>query len=378
MSKINKYLSSKIKIVSFICILMVVYVHNYNYTDYYLEITTTITEGLNYGTIIEYFICNGVTRVCIPLFFLMSGYLFFLGCDFSLSKYVYKVKSRFVSLVIPYLIWSALGILFLWLFRDVDIIPVNDMKETLSNDGIIELFKNPPSYQMWYIKQLYIYVLASPVFYFILKNNYLSIVYFVVTCIIWFIDLKCGVLSTEGLLFFGLGAYLALHRREDIIMKEKSKNNIITFLIIWMGLVLVKTIISGLGIEGTTPRALYRIAELVGVYVTWYGTDYILKNKSITDKLLSLSGYTFFIFCFHEPCLNFFMHYNTKYFTSSILGRLITYFVYTNLGIILCIAIGKVLKTYAGSLYNILCGSRGSKKNELKVSEKITNNNSIN
>ena len=103
----NKYLSSKIKVVSFISILMVVYLHCYNYKDSCLDITTTITEGLNYGTFIEYFICNGFTRVCVPLFFIISGYLFFLRCDFSLSKYIYKVKSRFVSLVIPYFIWTS-------------------------------------------------------------------------------------------------------------------------------------------------------------------------------------------------------------------------------------------------------------------------------
>lgn len=84
-----------------------------------------------------------------------------------------------------------------------------------------------------------------------------------------------------------------------------------------MILLPIKTVISGLGIDGMTPKASYRVAELLGIYVTWYGMDHVLKNKAIEEKLISLSSYTFFIFCFHEPLLDFVMNYSLTYITNS-------------------------------------------------------------
>ena len=84
---------------------MVVFLHCYNFTDNFLLPQTTISEGLNIATFIEFFLCNGFTRIAVPIFFMISGYLFFLTYKLSIEKYFYKVKSRFLSLMIPYLIW---------------------------------------------------------------------------------------------------------------------------------------------------------------------------------------------------------------------------------------------------------------------------------
>ena len=55
------------------------------------------------------------------MFFIISGYLFFAGVQkLTASLYVRKIKSRVISLAVPYvfwvLLWSAAGMLLLGLF----------------------------------------------------------------------------------------------------------------------------------------------------------------------------------------------------------------------------------------------------------------------
>lgn len=62
---------------------------------------------------------QGLTRVivinAVPLFFFISGYLFFLKKDTYLNKW----KKRFKSLVIPYIIWCIIGFLIPFVFQQV-------------------------------------------------------------------------------------------------------------------------------------------------------------------------------------------------------------------------------------------------------------------
>lgn len=62
---------------------------------------------------------QGLTHVivinAVPLFFFISGYLFFLKKD----TYQNKWKKRFKSLVIPYIIWCIIGFLIPFVFQQV-------------------------------------------------------------------------------------------------------------------------------------------------------------------------------------------------------------------------------------------------------------------
>ena len=73
----NKYLSDKLKAISFILMGMVVFLHSYNIKIKFASGTGIIKQGYNSFT--QDFISNGVTRIAVPLFFTISGYLFFLS-----------------------------------------------------------------------------------------------------------------------------------------------------------------------------------------------------------------------------------------------------------------------------------------------------------
>lgn len=73
----NDYLSKKLRYIGLICMIFVVFIHAYNYQDSFLQPNTIISEGLNLGACLEFMISNALTRSAVPIFFAISGFLFF-------------------------------------------------------------------------------------------------------------------------------------------------------------------------------------------------------------------------------------------------------------------------------------------------------------
>lgn len=75
----NKSLSKKITIISFITMIMVVFLHANNLVINLKAGNIKINRG--YNSFIQDFFTQGITRVAVPIFFIISGYLFFLNVE---------------------------------------------------------------------------------------------------------------------------------------------------------------------------------------------------------------------------------------------------------------------------------------------------------
>ena len=58
-----------------------------------------------------YDIMGNLLWLCNPLFFAISGYLFFYSVDFSGKVYAGKMKRRLHSLLVPYFLWNTIYLL---------------------------------------------------------------------------------------------------------------------------------------------------------------------------------------------------------------------------------------------------------------------------
>lgn len=108
---INEELLSKtINFLRFPLIVGVVFIHN--------DISSVTMQGIKYEFnnpewyyyIIDFF-SQVLSRISVPLFFFISGFLFFYHANFNLSTYKNKLKSRIKTLLIPYLLWNLIGFL---------------------------------------------------------------------------------------------------------------------------------------------------------------------------------------------------------------------------------------------------------------------------
>ena len=110
----NRFTSQKFRFYSFVCIVLLMLVHGYNLKVGYLQPFSTVSEPLTITTFIEYFLANGALRFRIPMLFIISGYLFALR---DYKPYGERFKNRFNTLMIPYFIWSAVGLAITFLLQ---------------------------------------------------------------------------------------------------------------------------------------------------------------------------------------------------------------------------------------------------------------------
>lgn len=157
----------------FICSLMVVGIHSYNITE------KTVNTAAGY---IESFLCHGIFIAAVPIFFFFSGYLFFR--NIGITKDVFnKMKTRAKSVLMPFLVWSALYLL---------IFTIGSFTPFFSSDGVsfdpLDILKGIVFYRycfpLWYMYQLVMFVLLTPLINILLKNRYFSLGLLVVLTVI--------------------------------------------------------------------------------------------------------------------------------------------------------------------------------------------------
>lgn len=119
---------------------------------------------VEFHTIFKHYILD----LCVPAFFVISGYLFFReGPRLSWPGYASKLRRRVKTLVIPYLMWNFIGlILFLIKHRPADIDIIG-----LLGGFICQLPGDPYPYDfpMWFIRNLIIIDICSPLISVILR-----------------------------------------------------------------------------------------------------------------------------------------------------------------------------------------------------------------
>ena len=97
--------SLRLQLLRFPLIVGVVFIHAYTLPT---DPPTAIASGFHINEFIQTLISQELARCAVPLFFLMSGYLFFSGAAWSTEKYKTKIRSRISTLLIPFLFWNIL------------------------------------------------------------------------------------------------------------------------------------------------------------------------------------------------------------------------------------------------------------------------------
>ena len=57
-------------------------------------------------------ISETLARIGVPLFFIISGFLFFYRNDFSKDVYRKKLRTRFITLFVPFVLWNCVAIMW--------------------------------------------------------------------------------------------------------------------------------------------------------------------------------------------------------------------------------------------------------------------------
>jgi fucose 4-O-acetylase-like acetyltransferase len=373
----TRSLSQKFRFFTFICIALLAYVHGYNLHDTYLTPFSTINEPLTFTAFFEYLFSNGLLRFRIPLLFMISGYLYAL---YDHRTYIRQIKSRFRTLLIPMLLWSAFGLLLTFLLQQIPytaaVVAKTNLDQLGDNRpytqigwlGILERWLFAPiSYQLWFLFTLFTYNILYPVIkWLVVKYPY---IWLPLTFFYFLLLLQLPFLDSRGLFFFSLGVWI--QKKHFDIEKEPSWFSLGLSLILFVGLSVIKTFMAfelepfefrKATVHGTTVivlTLLHQFAILTGILAMWFGADRVMHWFMKQKWFYHASGYSFFIFGAHVPLLPYLMTWALSVFGFLPNYRLLCYSLIPLAVLALATAIGALLKRLTPAFYSILTGGRG-------------------
>ena len=369
---ISPFTSSKFRFYAFISMLLLVFVHGYNLQNRYLQPFTVVEEPLSFNTFSQYFLANGIFRFRIPMLFIISGYLFAMH-DYKPYKQV--VGKRVRTLLLPYVIWSAFGLLLTYA---LEMIPLT--KQYIISSGLMTIDEHrnllhdykwyewigrwlmvPVPYQLWFIRVLLVYNIIYPGLRWCVER--IPKIYFPFVALLWLGTFGLFFVEGEGLLFFSLGILLQ-KKNFDLEHPPKWLSPVI-WGFVFVSLAAVKTWLAfkGFAIMGERVYSLlallHKVVVFSGLVSVWYGCDALVNWCMQRKWFVWLSAFSFFIYAFHVPLVTYaidvvfsFTHQWPHY-------RLLT-FVLLPLTIIgLSILVGAVIRKLLPKLYAVLTGGRG-------------------
>lgn len=357
----TQYLSDKIKIISLFAILLVIYIH------------TGIPEKDVYGMIvpytIRYIIATGLGQLAVPLFYMISGYLFFLNVN-NLSDIQKKMRKRVKTLVIPFII-AAIHVPFFYIIIEfipgisnhINADPMLSQLSSLSFRQIISsLFFDagnggPWAFHLWFLRDLIIIVFFAPVWYSLIKIFREWLILILVICYYCFPNLNSIYVNTLFPVFnfvYGLIWFLVGHFYLDKMSAFKGKWIPFCFILLSIYDALYPS-------EESWAYFLRFVIYLLGCISIWVLYDNIIPQSfSLVDnQYLNIAcGYTCFLYLYHDPELHLFVKGIPLLFGDSwciyTLMFLITPIFYT----ILFILLGQRLKKHCQGIYSVLTGGR--------------------
>lgn len=161
-----------IPFIQFICCAMIVILHSNNINSFSFNISEGIGNHI-VGNIENIFTIAG--HSALPIFFFITGYLYFYECKWSIHTYKTKIISRIHSLVVPYLFWNTFTVGFYWCISRIPQI-ANKLNHMYVPNEIGVIFKAilVSSYTpLWYVRNIFILALLSIAIERILREKYL-------------------------------------------------------------------------------------------------------------------------------------------------------------------------------------------------------------
>lgn len=353
------YLSNKIKMISFILIVMVVYTHSYNLAINYKNDSRAINNG--YNSIFQYFVSHGITRVSVPLFFMISGYLFFLKTNAQNKNFAAKIKKRVSTILIPYLLWSLFGIIF---YLTVQTVPVTSSffsKELVSDYSaqkiISTLLLFPLNYQLWFLRDLFVLTLLAPLIYYSvvrLKYPFLLIIF-----LAWLTFPVSDIRDFEAFLFFHVGATAGLNHFN--IERRLKKNVWLYSCALWLGFALLKVILTICFISSDEWLIFlaHRLSVISGIVCCWTLYDKIFSQRRLmASNRFDFVKYTFFIYAFHEPLLAILKKTGYYILGTNEQSSISIYLVAPIITISVALMLAKIIQTITPRFYHLITGGR--------------------
>ena len=379
----NELQSKVIDWLRFPLMVMVVMIHTSlcRNVDYSLPITE-----MSVSAIVHYIFASGICFAAVPTFFFISGFLFFSGLKEntppSWNYYASKYKKRFKSLLIPFVIAT---LTFLLCHYGLEIIralhsggSMPSIVDILNKHGWLRIFWDnnriaeasqaprtniigmtmhsnfPMLSPMWFLRDLIVVVLLSPLVYWIVtktKKVGLCIMGILYVLNIW---IPLEGFSALAFFFFSFGAYMRINKLNVLDEFQKFKYPCYFIALAALLMMLVAHSYNDL-LEGIFVRT-YIVAGVVSFFNI--ARCIVVKNKFKMPSILSNSS--FFVYLTHNMYINGIvgllvakvLPFNNQ------LVFILNYFITVALTSAVCVLLYAIMQRWCPKVLSVVSGGR--------------------
>jgi len=272
-------------------IILMTYAHSYcNIREGY----NLLECGWDSYEILKLLVSQTLVIVAVPVFFVISGYLFFANVK-KLTKDIYwqKIRRRLKTLLIPYIIWNLLMTIKLKYFY-------------------FSFFWKPANLPLWFLRDLMIVTLLTPIIYIGVKKLGWWIFVFLLPLYVTGIGAIQPEPNPYAACYFTLGAFMSI-RKMDIIDTFSRYEKPSYLIFVTFGLLMILT-------YPTLAFPIFMLCfRLVGIPMVFCLANRILANT--TQRISqTASNSSYFIYLAHY--IFFLSFIDTAFF--SLFGKSIT------------------------------------------------------
>lgn len=315
----------------------------------------------------------------VAIFFLISGYLFFRWGEFDTDAYKQKLQKRARTLLVPYLLWNLVAVLFHVFYlipglfpnagqEQISLTPLRLFHTFFANfpgEGIFITphvvasnngFPYPINLPMWYVRDLMVMVILSPVVFWLLNrmDKWLVILLGLVFYLyqpLFMTDGNWGALMSQAAFFFSWGAYFAI-RKENFVAHFRRYPYIP---LLYLPVAVADALTRGTGYN----LIIHQTGILLGTVTAFIVVAYFLERNCIHVNT-TLDNSSFFVYALHTSVL---FEVSKVVFIVFHLGdnvwsMFILYFITPIFTAVLCVALYILLKRYIPFLCSLLTGGR--------------------
>lgn len=200
-------------------IVLVTFAHSYGKVE---EGFSLLASDWNTYEFLKLLVSQTLVKVAVPVFFIMSGYLFYANVDkWDVVTYKKKLLRRIKTLLIPYLIWNLLmavklktfSMSMFWAFW-------NPAGKQIDWFGHEQLMTAPANMPLWFLRDLMVVTLLTPIIYILVRR--LGYWLMAVLTVLYLSGVCAFIpgLSAYAVYFFTFGAFLSI-RKMDLITSFK-------------------------------------------------------------------------------------------------------------------------------------------------------------
>lgn len=329
-----------------------------------------------------FFIVNLVSevfaRIGVPLFFIISGFLFFYNKDFDMTVYKRKLWVRARTLLLPYLLWNLVAIV--WQLKsfvpvvssfcapvDVQVSFVRILSTFFCNDynygifvgaeapGVVSSYY-PIDVPLWFLRDLMIMVVITPVIYWLIKRMGAWVM--ALMGVLWFcepVTSRLGVFAVEmsnALFFFSLGAYFSISKLDFVQVFRRGKFAPFVYIVI----AVIDALTKGMSFNGYINSVGIVFGVVAAVVIV---SRLVELGKECKQPLLSESS--FFIYALHGIFIDDVGKFLFKMLhipDNNPFAMLALYFSVPIIVILVSLALYILMKRYIPSVLKLFTGGR--------------------